>query len=66
MAITQWFAADQYPGPALVRLLDAPSYLWHAELAGHPRDPVRWQVLHEFAHRAFPARAWRLPTGMWR
>jgi len=37
-----------------VKLLDAPSWLWRAELAGHPRDHARWQVLHEFAHRAFP------------
>jgi hypothetical protein len=48
------FAADDYPGPALIKLLDAPSWLWRAELAGHPRDHARWQVLHEFAHRAFP------------
>jgi len=51
---TDAFAADDYPGPALVKLLDAPSWLWRAELAGHPRDHARWQVLHEFAHRAFP------------
>jgi tetratricopeptide (TPR) repeat protein len=51
---TEAFAVENYPGPALVKLFDAPSYLWRAELAGHPRDPVRWQVLHEFAHRAFP------------
>jgi tetratricopeptide (TPR) repeat protein len=48
------FGADDYPGPALVKLLDAPSYLWRAELAGHPRDLARWEVLHEFAHRVFP------------
>jgi tetratricopeptide (TPR) repeat protein len=48
------FFADDYGGPKLVKLLDAPSYLWRAELAGHPRDPARWQLLHEFAHRAFP------------
>jgi tetratricopeptide (TPR) repeat protein len=48
------FAADDYPAPALIKLLDAPSWLWRAELAGHPRDLARWQVLHEFAHRAFP------------
>jgi hypothetical protein len=34
--------------------MDAPSWLWRAELAGHPRDHARWQILHEFAHRAFP------------
>jgi tetratricopeptide (TPR) repeat protein len=48
------FAADDYPAPALIKLLDAPSWLWRAELAGHPRDPARWQMLYEFAHRAFP------------
>ena len=48
------FAADPYGGPGLIKLLDAPSYLWRAELAGHPREPARWQVLHEFAHRTFP------------
>jgi tetratricopeptide (TPR) repeat protein len=48
------FAADEYYGPALFKLLDAPSYLWRAELAGHPRDPARWRVLHDFAHRTFP------------
>ena len=30
-----------YSGPALIKLLDAPSYLWRAELAGHPRDHAR-------------------------
>lgn len=48
------FAADDYCGPALIKLLDAPSYLWRAELAGHPRDPTRWQALHDFAHKSFP------------
>jgi tetratricopeptide (TPR) repeat protein len=48
------FAADEYNAPALFKLLDAPSYLWRAELAGHPRDPARWRALHDFAHRAFP------------
>jgi tetratricopeptide (TPR) repeat protein len=51
---TESFAAEDYPGLALVKVLDAPSFLWRAELAGHPRDPVRWRILHEFAHRAFP------------
>jgi hypothetical protein len=48
------FAREDYPGPALIKLLDGPSYLWRTELAGHPRDEVRWRVLHEFAHRTFP------------
>lgn len=41
-------------GPALNTLTDAVSFLWRAELAGHPRDPRRWQALHDFAHRMFP------------
>ena len=48
------FAADDYHGPALVKLLDGPSFLWRAELAGHPRKPELWQALHAFAHKSFP------------
>lgn len=48
------FAAEQYDGPPLIKVLDAPSYLWRAELAGQPRDHARWQDLHEFARRTFP------------
>jgi hypothetical protein len=51
---TEAFAADQYPGPALVKLADAASFLWRSELAGHPRDPARWQVIHDFARKMFP------------
>lgn len=48
------FAAEEYPGPKVVKLMDAASYLWRAELAGHPRDHARWREVHDFAHRAFP------------
>ncbi len=48
------FATEDYPGPKLVKLIDAASYLWRAELAGHPRDHARWQSVHDFAHRVFP------------
>jgi tetratricopeptide (TPR) repeat protein len=48
------FAADDYSGPALIKLLDAPSYLWRAELAGHPREYARWRQLLDFARRTFP------------
>jgi len=48
------FAADDYQGPALVKLLDGPSFLWRTELAGHPRKPELWQALHAFAHKSFP------------
>ena len=48
------FAAEDYAGPAMVKVFDATSYLWRAELAGHPRDAARWQRVHAFCHRAFP------------
>jgi hypothetical protein len=38
----------------LLKMLDAPSFLWRAELAGHPRDMERWKRVHEFARRTFP------------
>ncbi len=48
------FAADDYPGPAMVKVFDATAFLWRAELAGHPRDASRWQRVHAFCQRAFP------------
>ncbi len=48
------FASDDYHGPALLKLLDAASFLWRLELAGHPTDEPRWRSLAELAHRAFP------------
>lgn len=52
---TDEFAADDYhAAPALIKLLDAPSFLWRAELAGHPRDHARWQMLQDFARKGFP------------
>jgi len=51
---TDAFAADDYRGPAFIKMLDAPSYLWRAELAGHPRNYARWKALHDFSQRTFP------------
>ena len=51
---TEAFAADDYRGPAFIKMLDAPSYLWRAELAGHPRNHARWKALRDFADRTFP------------
>ena len=48
------FAAEDYSGPAMVKVFDAASFLWRAELAGHPRDAARWERVHAFCHRAFP------------
>ncbi|MGK7865830.1 hypothetical protein [Falsiroseomonas sp. E2-1-a20] len=48
------FAEEDYPGPKVVKLMDAASFLWRAELAGHPRAQARWRAVHDFAHRVFP------------
>lgn len=49
------FGAEPYSGPPIVKMLDAPSFLWRAELAGHPRDAARWQQIGTFADRTFPS-----------
>ncbi len=41
-------------GQPLIPMVDAISFLWRAELAGHPRDPAQWQAMHTFAHKMFP------------
>jgi len=48
------FAPDVHSGPPRGKLNDAVSFLWRWELAGHPRDPEAWRVMHDFATRAFP------------
>jgi tetratricopeptide (TPR) repeat protein len=48
------FAGEDHPGPAVVKMFDAPSFLWRAELAGHPRDHARWEALRGYARRLFP------------
>ena len=49
------FGAEAHAGPPIVKMLDAPSFLWRAELARHPRDAGRWQQVGTFAHRTFPS-----------
>jgi hypothetical protein len=34
--------------------MDAAAFLWRAELAGHPRDPAKWQALEELVRVASP------------
>ena len=48
------FGAADYQGLPRFKIIDAASFLWRAELAGHSRDMARWQALHDFAHRVFP------------
>ncbi len=47
-------AAADYPGQPIVKLADSASFLWRAELAGHPRDAGKWQEMVGFARRTFP------------
>jgi tetratricopeptide (TPR) repeat protein len=51
---TEAFALDDYPASAILKVVDATSFLWRSELAGHPRDPERWRAIHDFAHKMFP------------
>jgi hypothetical protein len=51
---TDAFGADDYPGLAMVKVLDSASFLRRTEWAGHKRDLERWRSVHEFAHRLFP------------
>lgn len=51
---TEAFAADDYPAAAMLKLVDGAAFLWRAESAGHPRDPARWRIMHDFAERMFP------------
>jgi len=51
---TQALAPDVHSGPARGKLNDAVSFLWRWELAGHPRNPQAWRVVHDFVNGAFP------------
>ena len=51
------FAVDTYQGAALLVVADAISFLWRAELAGAPRDVAQWRIMHDYAHKMFPAPA---------
>jgi hypothetical protein len=44
-------------GPPLNALTDSVAFLWRAELSGHPRNPARWRVVHEFGQKMFPRAA---------
>jgi tetratricopeptide (TPR) repeat protein len=51
---TDALAPGAHTGAAVFVIADAVSFLWRAELAGHPRDLERWKALHAFAHKMFP------------
>ena len=47
-------AAADYPGQPIIKLADAASFLWRAELAGCPRDIEKWQEMLAFSRKMFP------------
>jgi tetratricopeptide (TPR) repeat protein len=48
------FCADDHRGAIHQKLSDSAAFLWRSELAGHPRDPVRWAKLKEYAREKLP------------
>ena len=46
---TEAFCADDHRGAIHQKLSDSAAFLWRSELAGHPRDPARWERLKEYA-----------------
>lgn len=48
------FCADDHRGAVHQKLSDSSSFLWRAELAGHPRDPARWAKLVAYAREKLP------------
>lgn len=48
------FCADDHRGAVHQKLSDSSSFLWRAELAGHPRDHARWAKLREYAREKIP------------
>jgi hypothetical protein len=48
------FSADDHRGAVHQKLSDSSSFLWRAELAGHPRDHARWAKLREYAREKIP------------
>jgi hypothetical protein len=48
------FCADDHRGAVHQKLSDSSSFLWRAELAGHPRDHARWAKLQDYAREKIP------------
>lgn len=48
------FSADDHHGAVHQKLSDSSSFLWRAELAGHPRDHARWVKLQDYAREKIP------------
>jgi tetratricopeptide (TPR) repeat protein len=48
------FAFETHSGAPRGKLNDGVSFLWRWELAGYPRDPGAWRIMHDFVTRAFP------------
>ena len=48
------FCADDHHGAVHQKLSDSSSFLWRAELMGHPRDHARWAKLKDYAREKLP------------
>ena len=48
------FCADDHHGAVHQKLSDSSSFLWRAELMGHPRDHARWAKLQDYAREKLP------------
>jgi len=48
------FCADDHRGAIHQKLSDSAAFLWRSELAGHPRDAVRWAKLKDYAREKLP------------
>ncbi|MFO1162251.1 MAG: tetratricopeptide repeat protein [Reyranellaceae bacterium] len=48
------FSADDHRGAVHQKLSDSSSFLWRAELSGHPRDHARWAKLQDYAREKIP------------
>jgi tetratricopeptide (TPR) repeat protein len=51
---TEAFCADDHRGAIHQKLSDSAAFLWRSELAGHPRDAVRWAKLKDYAREKLP------------
>jgi tetratricopeptide (TPR) repeat protein len=45
---------DRHSGGPAQKVSDATAFLWRAELAGRPRDPAAWRVMHDYARAMLP------------
>lgn len=50
---TDAFSADDHRGAAHQKVVDSVAFLWRSELAGYPRDALRWKKIYDYAVAKF-------------